>query len=81
MRGTTTALTVGMAMAPDLVQLTPIVIGALLLPEGWTALQAYFHGLPNYQPVLPPKVELVMHHLHCTMHSALVMAAVTWRMW
>lgn len=47
MRRTTTALTVGMAMASDLAQLTPIVIGALVLPEGRTALQAYFHGLPN----------------------------------
>lgn len=34
-------------MASDLAQLTPIVIGALVLPEGRTALQAYFHGLPN----------------------------------
>lgn len=68
-------------MAPDLLQLTPIVIGALVLPEGWTALQAYFHGLRNYQPVLPPLVEALMHHLHCTMHSALVATAVTWLVW
>lgn len=81
MRRTTTALTVGMAMAPDLVQLTPIVISALVLPEGWTALQAYFHALPHYLPVLPPLVEALMHHLHCTMHSALVATAVTWLVW
>lgn len=81
MRRTTAAWTVGLAVAPDLVQLTPIVIGALVLPEGWTALQAYFHGLPHYQPVLPPQVELVMHHLHCTMHSALVATVVTLLVW
>ena len=77
MQRTTTAWTVGLAMAPDLVQLTPIVIGALVLPEGWSRLQAYFHALPHYQPVLPPVVEALMHHLHCTMHSAVVASVVT----
>lgn len=77
----TAAWTVDLAMAPDLVQLTPIAIGALALPEGWTAMQAYFHALPRYQPVLPPLVETLMHHLHCTMHSALVATAVTWLVW
>ena len=77
MRRTTAAWTVGLAVAPDLVQLTPIAIGALVLPEGWTAMQAYFHALPRYQTVLPPLVETLMHHLHCTMHSAVVAIAVT----
>ncbi len=81
MRRTTDAWTVGLAVAPDLVQLTPIVIGAMVLPEGWTALQAYFHALPHYLPVLPPLAEALMHHLHCTMHSALVTTVVTLLVW
>ncbi len=47
-------------------------------------MQAYFHALPRYQPVLPAQVELMAHHLHCTMHSALVVAVVTllsWMFW
>ena len=78
---TTTAWTVGLSMAPDVVQLTPIVIGALVLPEGWTALRAYFDALPHYQPVLSPVVETLMHHLHCTMHSAIVAGIVTLMIW
>lgn len=81
MKRATKTWTVGLAMAPDVVQLAPIVIGALVLPEGWSALQAYVHALPHYQPVLPPMVEVFMHHLHCTMHSAIVAGIVTLLTW
>lgn len=77
----TKTMTIGLAMAPDIVQLAPIVIGALVLPEGWSVLQAYAHALPHYQPVLPPLVEAFMHHLHCTMHSAIVAGSVTLLIW
>lgn len=77
----TTTWTIGLAVAPDLVQLTPIVTAALITPQGWTAMKAYFSALPGYQPVLPPMVELIAHHLHCTMHSALVAAVVTLLSW
>ena len=76
-----TAWTIGLAVAPDLVQLTPIVAAALTTPQGWSSLQAYIHALPHYQPVLPPQVEFVVHHLHCTMHSALVAALATLLSW
>lgn len=81
MKRATKTWTVGLAMAPDVLQLAPIVIGALVLPEGWSALQAYVHALPHYQPVLPPMVEVFMHHLHCTMHSAIVAGIVTLLTW
>ena len=70
-----------LAVAPDLVQLTPIVTAALTTPQGWSAMQAYFHALPRYEPVLPPTVELMAHHLHCAMHSALVAVVVTLLSW
>lgn len=81
MKRATTAWTVGLAMAPDSVQLSPIVMAALVTSDGWAAMQAYFLALPHYQPVLPPLVETAMHHLHCTMHSAIVAGAVTWLVW
>ncbi len=77
----TTRWTIGLAVAPDLVQLTPIVTAALITPQGWSAMQSYFHALPGYQQVLPPQVELIAHHLHCSMHSALVAAVVTFLSW
>jgi hypothetical protein len=57
-RSTTTG-TIGLAVAPDFVQLTPIVTAALITPQGWSAMQSYFHALPSSQPVLPPQVELI----------------------
>lgn len=77
----TTRWTIGLAVAPDLVQLTPIVTAALITPQGWSAMRAYFHALPGYQPVLPPQVEFIAHHLHCGLHSALVAAVVTLLSW
>jgi len=77
----TTTWTIGLAIAPDLLQLTPIVTAALITSQGWSAMQTYFHALPSYQPILPPQVELFVHHLHCTMHSALVAAVVALLSW
>jgi LexA-binding, inner membrane-associated putative hydrolase len=75
-RGTAVAL-VGLAAAPDLAQLLPLLGAAAFGDAGWRVLWAYANALPGLHPVLPPRVEWLAHHLHCTMHSALVAAAVT----
>jgi hypothetical protein len=77
----TAGATVALAMAPDLVQLTPLLITALFGGEGLRVLSAYATALPGFEPALPPLVALVAHHLHCMMHSAIIAAAVTAVVW
>ena len=77
----TVALTVGLAAAPDLLHLFPI-IGWWVGGEGsFAALQAYAFAVPGQEPPLPPLVNLWSHHLHCVTHSAVVAGAVTLMLW
>jgi hypothetical protein len=77
----TAVLAVGMAVAPDLAQLLPLLYLALFSPDGWTVLLAYANALPGYEPALSPVVTELTHHLHCLMHSALVACVVTAISW
>jgi len=75
------AATVGLAVAPDLVQLAPLLTAALFGNEGVRLLSAYATALPGLEPALPPLVAMWTHHLHCIMHSAIVAAALTAIVW
>jgi hypothetical protein len=75
------AATVGLAVAPDLVQLTPLLVAALFGGEGVRLLSAYAMALPGFEPAMPPLVAAWVNHLHCIMHSAIVAAAVTAIVW
>jgi hypothetical protein len=75
------AATVGLAVAPDLVQLAPLVVAALFGSEGVRLLSAYATAQPGFEPAMPPLVAMLTHHLHCIMHSAVVAAAVTAIVW
>ena len=77
----TTALTVALAVLPDLVQMLPIVAWALFSPGGLAVAMAYANALPGHEPALPPAVESLVQHLHCILHSAVVAAAVTLVLW
>ncbi|MEO6409480.1 MAG: hypothetical protein ABIO45_12105 [Burkholderiaceae bacterium] len=77
----TIALTVTMAVLPDLVQLLPVSVWARSSQAGFAAIRAYSVALPGHEPALPPTVGLLTHHLHCVMHSAVVAAAVTAVSW
>ncbi len=73
----TAAATVALAVAPDLAQLLPLLGAALFADGGFAALSGYVTALPGFYPALPPTVALWTHHLHCTLHSAVVAMAVT----
>ena len=84
----TAAVAIAMAVVPDLVQLIPFLTGALFAKDGVSVLHAYVMALPGFEPVLPPIVALLTHHLHCIMHSAIIAAVVafvvaptTWSSW
>ncbi len=77
----TVAATLVLAALPDMVQLLPI-IGWWFFGDGsWAVLRAFAAALPGQEPALPPLVNLLSHHLHCIMHSAIVAAAVTLSLW
>jgi hypothetical protein len=73
--------TVGAAMAPDLIQLLPVLFAAVSHPDGIAVLRAYIMALPGFEPSLPPLVKLLTYNLHCLMHSAVVAAVVTAVAW
>jgi membrane-bound metal-dependent hydrolase YbcI (DUF457 family) len=73
--------TVGLAMLPDLAQLLPLVGAALFGGGGVRVLSAYVAALPGFEPTLPPALAIAVHHLHCTMHSAVVAGLVTLALW
>ena len=77
----TAVATVAMAVAPDLAQLLPLLGVALFANGGFAALTSYVTALPGFDPALPPTVALLSHHLHCTLHSAVVAMAVTLLVW
>jgi LexA-binding, inner membrane-associated putative hydrolase len=73
----TALATVGLAMAPDLLQLLPLIVLGRVDHGHWASLVAYSSALPGMEPNLPPRVTLLVHHLHCIPHSAVIAAMVT----
>lgn len=74
-------LAVGLALLPDLAHALPVLALALVQPGGLALLAAYATALPGLEPPLPPPVAGLAHHLHCTLHSAVVAAAVSALLW
>jgi len=74
------AATVAMAVLPDLVQLVPLFARAVQTGE-LAVLRDYAMAAPGTEPVLSPSLAFWTHHLHCTLHSVVVAAAVTLLSW
>ncbi len=79
-RGTAVA-TITLAILPDLAQLLPLVGLTLVDERGFAVLRAYAGALPGFEPVLPPLVALLSHHLHCILHSAVIAGGITLLAW
>lgn len=77
----TIGMTVGLAIAPDLVQMLPVIAAAAIHADGLGLLKAYVTALPGFEPDLPPRAAWLTHHLHCALHSAVVAAAATLAVW
>ncbi|WP_310568432.1 hypothetical protein [Hydrogenophaga sp.] len=77
----TLALTVALAVVPDVVQMLPLLVSAVWSADGWTALKSYTMALPGHEPPPSPWLAALTHHLHCVMHSALVAGGVTALLW
>ena len=75
-RGTIVAGAV-LAALPDVVHMVPVISWALLGSGSIADLRAYAVAVPGGEPAMPMMVELLAHHLHCMMHSAIVAGAAT----
>ena len=74
-------LTLVLAALPDVIQLLPIAGWWLFADGSFSALRGYAMAVPGQEPVLPPLVGVLSHHLHCVMHSAPIAALVTGAVW
>ena len=77
----TVAATLVLAALPDVIHLLPLAGWWLLGDGSMAALRAYAVAVPGQEPVLPPLVGLLSHHLHCVMHSAPIAGLVTFALW
>lgn len=78
----TLAMGVVLAVAPDLVQMAPVLFGVLLGQVSLAELRAYVLADPGTEPILREWVSTLAHHLHCLMHSFVVVGTVTsWAWW
>ncbi len=77
----TVAATLGLATAPDALHLLPILAWWAFGGGGWDAVLAYAVAVPGQEPGLPAEVNLLSHHLHCIMHSAVVAGVVSGLLW
>ena len=74
-------LTLVLAALPDVIQLLPIAGWWIFGDGSFTALRGYAVAVSGREPVLPPLVGVLSHHLHCVMHSAPIAALVTGAVW
>jgi hypothetical protein len=77
----TAAVTIGLAVAPDVPHLLPIVGWSAFGTGTAAAVSGYAYAIPGREPALPTTIELVSHHLHCVTHSAIIAALVTLLIW
>ena len=72
---------VTLAVLPDVLSTIPL-LGWMIAGDGTlAALRAYVLASPGQEPQMPPLVQLLSHHLHCIMHSAVVAGLVTLLLW
>jgi len=75
------ATSIGLSMLPDVVHMLPVGLWAAFGAGSFEQLLAYAVAVPGGEPVMPAWVEHWSHHLHCTLHSALVAGAVSLLLW
>lgn len=77
----TAVATVALSTLPDLGQLLPLLVWVVAGDGTMATVEAFARASPGQEPALPPLVSLASHHLHCTMHSAVVASVVTLLLW
>lgn len=77
----TAAITVAMAVMPDIPHLLPIIGWSIFGDGSMAALRDYAIASAGQPPAAPPDVDSWSHNLHCIPHSAVVAGLVTLLSW
>jgi hypothetical protein len=70
-----------LGLLPDMAQALPVALWALMQPEALDAFLGFVFATPATERVLPPRVGLLSHHMHCALHSLVVVLAITLAAW
>jgi hypothetical protein len=68
---------VALAVLPDIVHIVPPAVAAISGAMPWSTVWTYAAAAPGTEPAMPALVALLSHHLHCIMHSVVVLGAAT----
>jgi hypothetical protein len=68
---------VALAIAPDVVQMLPVVAWGATQPEPLAFLYAHVSATPGTEPDMPAAAHAWSHHLHCVFHSIIVAGVAT----
>lgn len=77
----TVVTTVVLSALPDVIHLVPLMLWWAWGDGTLATLRAYALAMPGQEPALPAAVHLWSHHLHCTLHSAIIAGAFTLLWW
>ena len=72
---------VGLAVAPDVVPMLPVVAEGFSEPAPLQYLLAHIAARPGSEPSMSPLLHALSHHLHCALHSVVIAAVVTAMVW
>jgi hypothetical protein len=78
---TVAVATIALAVLPDIVHLLPIMAWALFDGGSLAGVLSYAVAVPGQEQALPAWAALWSHHLHCTLHSAVIAGAATLLLW
>ncbi len=80
----TLAAGVALTLAPDLIQMLPVLAGVLIGQISLGEFLAYATANPDQEPIKVAWVSVSANHLHCVMHSVIiagVVSLVAWWRW
>jgi hypothetical protein len=77
----TAVATIALAAMPDVGHMLPMLGWSLMGDGSLAQLWLYAIASPGQEPVVPPMVAMLSHHLHCTLHSAIVAGLATLLLW
>lgn len=73
--------TIALTVAPDIPLFIPVLLWSLSPSGSFKTFYDYIFTTPENEPSLPSTVVFISHHLHCVMHSMVIVAAVTFLTW
>lgn len=69
--------TIAFTVAPDIPLFLPLLLWAVLPSGSLNMFVDYIFATPGREPAIPSSVLSISNHLHCTMHSVVILAILT----